>query len=86
MSPSFDSNVDLTFAPTASISLNSPATFGLGSLKAIEKPCHKHDRDEYVSAVPPSFEWQPLTAYLIQFDHQQPALTFVRISQYHRFL
>ena len=39
--------------------------------------------DEYVSAVPPSFEWQPLTAFLIQFDHQQPALTFVRISQYH---
>ena len=25
-------------------------------------------------------------AFLIQFDHQQPALTFVRISQYHRFL
>ena len=86
MSPSFGRNVDLAFAPSASISLNSPATFGLGSLKAIENPCHNHDRDEYVSAVPPSFEWQPLTAFLIQFDHQQPALTFVRISQYHRFL
>lgn len=86
MSPSFDMNVDLAFAPSASISLNSLATFGLGSLKAIENPCHKHDRDEYVSAVPPSFEWQPLTALLIQFDHQQLALTFVRISQYHRFL
>ena len=86
MSPSLDRNVDLACAPSASISLNSPVTFGLGSLKAIENPCHKHDRDEYVSAVPPSFEWQPLTAFLIQFDHQQPALTFVRIFQYPRFL
>ena len=85
MSPSFGRNVDLAFAPSASISLNPPATFGLGSLKAIENPCHNHDRDE-LSAVPPNFEWQPLTAFLIQFDHQQPALTFVRISQYHRFL
>lgn len=86
MSPSSDRNVDLAFALSASISLNSPATFGLGYLKAIENPCHNHDRDECISAVPPNFEWQPLTAFLIQFDHQQPALTFVRISQYHRFL
>ena len=40
MSPSFGRNVDLAFAPSASISLNSPATFGLGSLKDIENPCH----------------------------------------------
>ena len=86
MSPSFGRNVDLAFAPSASISLNSPATFGFGSLKDIENPCHNYDRDECVSAVPPNFEWKPLTAFLIQFDHQQPALTFVRISQYHRFL
>jgi hypothetical protein len=57
MSPSFGRNVDLAFAPSASITLNSPATFGLGSLKDIENPCHNYDRDECVSAVPPSFEW-----------------------------